>query len=252
MRSFAYLSMLLGLSLFGFGCKQPSYKTDQPTNWRGLIQGAPLAKPAVKRAVAPSVDRKPFFDKITPLPLELPVLRQALKNLATATSFRATLILPPADGQTVTMQGELTFNRNQGFLGTIRITPHITSEVRVTDNEVLMRAGTSTWQSIGQTPDGIKLRLFFQIAFPGQARPNQPLVSDSARILVIKDDPSGCRAYTYTEILPDGDRGKTTLCIQDSLPSYIINEYPEGNTEVRYRDINQPIDIYPSTAPTKP
>lgn len=242
MRPFAYVSLLLGLSLFGFGCKQPKYASDQPTNWRGVIQDT-SPKPTPKTVVPPPVNTKPFFDNETPPALELPLLRQALSNLVSATSFRATLKLPPAQGQDTPMSGELAFNQGQGFRGTISISPQMKSEVLVTGEDVYLRANTSTWQSIGKTPDGKKLRLFFQIAFPGQARPNQILVSDSAHVLETKDDPSGCRAYTYTEVLPGGDLGKTTLCIKDGLPSYIVNEYTEGNTEVHYRDINKTIDI---------
>lgn len=243
MRPFAFLSLLLGLSLFGFGCKQPTYASDQPTNWRGVVQGTPTTKAAPRAVTAPAVDTRPYFDKSTPPPPELPILRQALQNLVSATSFRATLTLPPADGQDTPMKGELAFSRGDGFRGTISITPSMKSEVLVVGDDVFLRANTSTWQSIGKTPDGKKLRLFFQVAFPDRARSNQILVSDSAHILETKDDPSGCRAYTYTEVLPTGDLSKTVLCIKDALPSYIINEYSEGATEVRYRDINQPVDI---------
>ncbi len=252
MRPFVYVGLLLGLSLFGFGCKQPDYQADQPTNWRGVIQGTPSAKPTPTPS-ASSVDTRPFFDNETPIALEVPLMRQALSNLASATSFRATLKLPPAEGQEMPIRGELSFSRSGGgFRGMIAITPQITSEVLAVGDEVLMRANTSTWQSITKTPDGKKLRLFFQIAFPAQARPNQILVSDSARILETKDDPSGCRAYTYTEVLPSGDLSKTVLCIKDGLPAYIINEYAEGNTEVYYRDVNQPVDIHQAMTPIKP
>lgn len=209
-------------------------------------------KPAPRATPLPSVDTKPFFDNVTPVPPEVSLLRQALGNLASAHSFHATLKFPPADGQDTPVQGDLLFNRDEGFRGTISITPQMTSEILAVGDEVLMRANTSTWQSIGKTPDGNKLRLFFKVAFPDQVRPNQVLVSDSARIVEMKDDPSGCRAYTYTEVLPNGDLGKTTLCIQDGLPAYIINEYPEGNTEVHYQDVNKPIDIHRAAAsPTK-
>ncbi len=244
MRSFASFGLLFGLAFFGFGCKQPSYQTDQPTNWRGIIQTSPEKKQERNRPTPPPVDTKPFFDSVTPKPLELPVLRQAMSNLVSAKSFHATLKLPPAEGQETPMQGELVFNRSQGFRGTIQITPQMHSEVLAMGDEVYMRANTSTWQNIGNTVDGKKLQLFFQIAFPDHARPTQVLVSDSARILDVTDDPSGCRRYTYTEVLPKGDLSKTTLCIQDSLPTYIVNEYAEGSTEVHYRDINQPTDIH--------
>ncbi len=236
-----FLVACAALALSGFGCKEPAYQANQATNWRGIIQD-PSPRPRVTPTAPPKQTQK-LFDSVQPEALELPVLRQALSNLANAKSFKATLTLPPAEGQTTPIQGQLVFDRAKGFRGTITINPQVKSEVLVVDDQIYFRANTSTWQTITYTPDGDRLQAFFQVAFLDPNRPIKLLVSDSAKVLENMDDPRGCRRYVYTEALPSGDTAKTSLCIKDTFPISIINEYAEGNTEVSYSDINQPVDI---------
>lgn len=236
-----FLIPCLALASFGFGCKEPTYEANQATNWRGVIQD-PSPRPRAITALPPKQTQK-LFDTVQPEAPELPLLRQALSNLANAKSFKATLTLPPAEGQTTPTQGQLVFDRAKGFRGTITINPQVKSEVLVVDNQIYFRANTTTWQTITYTPDGDRLQAFFRVAFLDPNRPIKLLVSDSAKVLETKDDPRGCRRYVYTEALPSGDTAKTSLCIQDNFPVSIINEYAEGNTEVTYSDINQPVDI---------
>lgn len=234
-------SLCLALSFLGFGCKEPNYNGTVATNWRGVIQDPP--KNAQPTPVAPVQDTKPFYDIVTPTPPEVTILRQAMRNLASAKSFKATIILPPSEGQSSPIQALLVFNRDRGFRGVINVTPELKSEIQVINEQVYFRANTSSWQNVSDTPDGLRLRAFFQVAFPKKEGAKQVLVSDSARIEDVRDDKSGCRQYTYTEVVPGGDIVKTVTCIKDNFPTFIINEYAEGNTEVRYSDINQPVDI---------
>jgi hypothetical protein len=243
MRRLSLLVPCLAVALFGFGCKDPDYGTvPRATNWRGVIQDTPPPRGSAPTGAPPKATQK-LFDTVRAEPTELPLLRQALANLAAATSFKAVLTLPPADGQSDHVKGELSFDRSHGFRGIITLNPQTKSEVLVLDNQIYFRANTSSWQTITHTDEGDRLRLFFQVAFPSQSRPNQLLVSDSTRILESKADERGCQRYTYTEVLPNGDTAKTVLCVKDGFPTYIINEYAEGETEVSYTDINQPVDI---------
>ncbi len=232
---------LFGMALFGFGCKEPSYQAATVTNWRGAIQDPGAArKPS---SPPPPKVRQKRIDTVQPLPPEVPVLRQALANLGNANSFKATLILPPADGQTTPVQGTLLFDRARGFRGTITLNAQTKSDILSINGQVYFRANTSTWQAVTYTEEGNRLQAFFQVAFPKTAKSNKFLVSDSTRILEVADDTRGCKRYVYTEILPTGDTAKTTLCLKNGFPAYIINEYAEGTTEVSYSEINEPVNI---------
>ncbi|MBP6944931.1 hypothetical protein KBD61_00395 [Patescibacteria group bacterium] len=241
MRRLPLLVSFFGLALFGFGCKEPSYQANTVTNWRGAIQD-PGAARKPSSPIPPKVTQK-RVDTVQPLPAEVPVLRQALTNLGNANSFKATLTLPPADGQTTPVQGSLLFDRARGFRGSITLNAQAKSDILSINGQVYFRANTSTWQAITYTEEGDRLQAFFQVAFPNKSKPNQLLVSDSTRILEVADDSRGCKRYVYTEILPTGDTAKTTLCIKNGFPAYIINEYAEGATEVSYSEINEPVNI---------
>lgn len=171
------------------------------------------------------------------------LLREAFRNLARAKSFRANLILPAGTGQSQPTQGEIIFDHEKGLRGKIIISPTIKSDLLLLKETVYFRSGTSTWQDITNTAEADRLQHFFRVAFPGEMRPNQVFVSDSARVLEVKDDPLGCKRYTFDEIMPNGEREQTMTCLQNNVPIYIINQYAEGSTEVRYRDLNQPVEI---------
>ena len=243
MRHSAFLYLLLALPLLGFGCQAPNYAGQQASNWRGVIQDTPKA--AVKTSPTPSAPpRRKSIDTETPTAPEVFILRQALSNLASADFFRAKLLLPPVEGGTTPVTGELLFDRRRGFRGTIDISPQIKSDVFVLNEQVYFRANTSSWQNITEQPEGARLRAFFAIAFPNEKGTKTTRVSDKARILDISEDQAqACRRYTYSEIVPNGDVVKTILCVKDGLPAYIINEYAEGNTEVHYSEVNQTLDI---------
>jgi len=238
-----FLCLLLALPLLGFGCKEPNYNNNQASNWRGVIQDTPKNTSKTSPTPPPTA-RRTTIDTETPTAPEVFILRQALSSLASADSFRAKLILPPVEGGTTPITGELLFDRNRGFRGTIDVNPQLKSDVFVINEEVYFRANTSTWQNITNQPEGARLRAFFSIAFPSEKGAKTTRVSDKARILDISEDQAqNCRRYTYSEIVPNGDLVKTNLCIKDGLPTYITNEYAEGNTEVHYSDVNQAIDI---------
>lgn len=208
-----------------------------------MIQDAPKNIPKTPSAPAPIAKRK-SFDTETPTAPEVFILRQALSNLGSADSFRASLILPPTEGGTEPIKGELLFNRDRGFRGTININPQLKSEVFVINEQVYFRANTTTWENITQQSEGANLLAFFNIAFPTKEGDKTTRVSDKAKILDVSEDQKNlCRRYTYSEIVPNGDLVKTILCIKDGLPSYIVNEYAEGNTEVHYSEVNQKIDL---------
>lgn len=234
--------LVMSLVWFGFGCKEPTY--DQPTikNWRGAIQDKPKHKPAAPPPQPASVSKQVYDNERIVAP-EVIALRQALGNLASATSLRASLKLPPAEGQTQPTQGELVFVRDKGLRGRINISAAVSSELYMAYGQVYFRSNTSTWQTITGTPDAERLQQFFRIAFPSQLRQNQVLISDSARILEVSEDPTGCRRYHFDEVTPQGEREKTVVCVKDRLPVYIINQFAEGETEVRYRDINQTVEL---------
>lgn len=241
MRRLSLLIMFSGVALFGFGCKEPSYQAATVTNWRGVIQEPGTARKPTS-SPPPKVTQK-RVDTVQPLPPEVPILRQALANLGNANSFKAALTLPPADGQTTPVQGTLLFDRARGFRGTITLNAQAKSDILSINGQVYFRANTSTWQAVTYTEEGNRLQAFFQVAFPNKSKPNQLLVSDSTRVLEVADDTRGCKRYVYTEILPTGDTAKTTLCLKNGFPAYIINEYAEGTTEVSYSEINEPVNI---------
>lgn len=241
MRRLPLLIALFALATFGFGCKEPSYQASTVTNWRGAIQDPGVARKPTTPS-PPKATRK-RADTVQPVPSEVPILRQALTNLGNANSFKATLTLPPADGQTTPVQGTLLFDRERGFRGSITLNPQAKSDILSINGQIYFRANTSTWQTITYTEEGDRLQAFFQVAFPSKSKPNRLLVSDSTRILEVADDARGCKRYVYSEILPTGDTAKTTLCIKNGFPAYIVNEYAEGATEVSYSEINEPVTI---------
>jgi hypothetical protein len=221
---------LLVLSLFGFGCKK-----EEP---------APV-NPPVPNAEAPTATSVPVTAPVNVgVSRDVLYARQVLRNLSEANAFRASMVVPTANGIVTT---NLDYNRMSGILGTIQIPTadggKQTADLFASDSEIWFRQGTSTWQNLTNTPDGKNFQTVFQNAFNYQDR-YQSTVADTATLTSKTDDASeGCSRYAFTQPTENGGTQTFTLCVTADLPVYLTIDGPFGQIEVHYKDVNGAVDV---------
>ncbi len=240
-RSLRGVLLLLLLPLLGFGCRKPL--APPSLAWRNSSSSSSSLPPSASLpslpALRPHLGRTPHPDK-RPVAPEILYLRQAWHNLLGLKSFRAHLTLPGEQGL---ITGTIDYVRDHGLHGTLQINDHLTTEIFLRGDQVYFRSNTSSWENMSYTPEGDRLAVFFQIAFPSRSDPHQPLISDSARILETKDDPSGCKRYTFSEYGLGDKKDFTSMCIQNNLPLRVTSYYSDGTTDVQYQDFDAPITL---------
>lgn len=172
-------------------------------------------------------------------------MREALANLSRITSFRANLSIPT--GEQTAIRGDLEVNRDGGWHGTLTVPGAPASELYVFGSDVYVRNGTSSWTNVGLTGEGARLATFFHSALAGDEERPTITILDSAKIVSVGDDPSGCILYTFSQAAADGTTITARICIADKLPTLIAVDTPTGPIEIRYRDFNQEITLWPPT-----
>ena len=241
LRSRSLLFALPFLLVFvGFGCKKSS---------SGIIYPLPSAinTPISVSTTRPAPyvkDPKKPKDQETGTDAQILLLRQVMKNLVSARSFRAKMSVPTETG---TMHGDIEFSRGQGLHGMLTLSDQSTTEIYLIGQDVLFRVNTSTWTNFAFTPEGTRLARLFGSAFSLQGYGTTSTISDSARITSVHEDPSGCTLYVFRQPVADtGSFEKIQICVKDHLPSFFRVATQVGNVEVHYRDFNQTIPIvYP-------
>jgi len=225
------LVSLLALAVFGFGCKPAQPQTPPVPN-----ATAPVTQPAsvpVTNDAPAGVSRDVLY------------ARQVLRNLSQASTFRASMNVPTANGLVAT---NLDYNRDTGLYGTIQIPGTSggsqTANLFANDKEIWFRQGTSTWQDLSNTQDGKNFQAVFQNAFNYQDR-YQSTVSDTATLTSKTDDPAaGCQRYAFSQPTDNGGTQTFTLCVNADLPVYLTIDGPFGQIEVHYRDVNGKVEVH--------
>lgn len=233
---FGLLLGLLVLTTSGFGCKKP---TTRPTLSKSLLESSQLsafATPNPKPAEPPYV-RKEKTDR--GVPPEVVEMRQTLRNLNQTTSFRATLLIPSAEG---TATGELEYVQSQGIHGTLSINGQFISELYKIDQTIYFKQGTSTWRDLTTDPEAREAVTGFQQAVNFSDDPGTA-IRDIARITKTEQDPSGCKAYDFWQLGYDGEKETYRLCLKDGYPVSISKQTPGGTVQIHYRDINKSISL---------
>ncbi|MBM3204454.1 hypothetical protein FJZ48_00520 [Candidatus Uhrbacteria bacterium] len=246
------LSCSCALVLFGFGCKKsaPVGVVPEP-----IIHLQPVGTPVPLPKATPPSSATPEPKKpnvTTPSPQTPPAhddysdqqiiyLRKVMANLNSASSFRADLTIPSDDN---VASGTIEFVRSVGLHGLLSIGGSLQAEVYIVGADVLFRSNTSTWTNIGNTTEGAQVKQLFQSTLSGTDQAGIT-ISETARFSPTKDDPSGCRLYSFTQYTPEGNKLPLKVCVKNDLPVSISSPAAGGTVEIRYRDFNQWITISP-------
>ncbi len=228
---------LLFLILTGFGCK---------TRTTGMTYPIPISitTPRAVSSTPPAIfikDPKKPKDVEPGTSPDIILLRQVMKNLIAANSFRAMMSIPTENG---TMQGDIEFSRGKGLHGLLKLPNQSSTEIYLVNQNVLFRANTSTWTNLAFTPEGTRLATLFGAAFSLQGTGTSSTISDSARILSTYDDPSGCKLYIFQQPIAESTGyEKIDICVKDNLPQFFRVATQSGNVEIHYRDFNEKIEI---------
>lgn len=228
---------LLCLAFMGFGCKKQT---------SGFVYPLPLTTntPSISPTTTPPVyvkDPKKPRDEEHGTDPNILLLRQVMKNLITAKSFRAKMTIPTDAGA---MGGDIEFARGKGLHGVLTLPNQSTTEIYLVGQDILFRANTSSWSNLAFTPEGTRMAALFGSAFSLQGNGTTSTISDSATILTITDDPTGCKLYALNQpIIGTRSVEKIQICVKDNLPQYFKAATQAGDVQVSYRDFNQTIPI---------
>ena len=239
---FASIGMVLGtVALFGFGCKSPEEKLAE------RIRNAEQIQEVAEGTETDSEDREfdPNYevdDTPNPSP-QILYLREVMRNLGRAETFRAKVDVPVQGGEA---DISVDFNNAVGLYGRMRI--DIDGELTITDvflsgDQIHFRSNTSTWTNISDTEDGRVLQAMFQRAtLPSLGA--ESFVSEYAQMEEQTNDSSGCELYAFKQYNELRARVELyQICVEDNFPKYIITESPFGQQRIDYSDINAFVDV---------
>lgn len=221
------------LALFGFGCREPRLYTIGNINSGQIVIPAKEAPEEVSAAPYNAAQES-----------SITIVRKAFTNMSQVKSFRA-LMTFPSPGEIGTVVGEMVFDRKKGTYGILRAPGETSSEIFVNEQTVYYRSNTSTWQDLSTAPDGTKISHMLSGAISFEENLDA-LYAQTTRIIEVRDDVSGCQMYTFaTKPSTDISEMFITTCIKDGYPTYISTQLADGPFEIRYRDINKPVTVYP-------
>lgn len=237
------LCVLLGaVALLGFGCKSPQEKLQERIREAQeaatrAFGGGSEEESEPKRDPNRVIDNKP-----DPSP-EILYLRDVMRNLGRAETFRAKVDVPIQGGEA---DISIDFNNTIGMYGRLRIEldDELTvSDIFMSDDQIHFRANTSTWTNISDTDDGRVLQALFQrVTSPNRAA--EKFVSEYAKVEQQTEHDSGCSLYAFKQYNELRARVETyQICVQDNLPRFVITESPFGEQRIDYSDINQFVDV---------
>lgn len=240
-RSLAASVLLLGLTLTGFGCKKIDYSQYNHTGWSNTEVKLPTiavdTKPATTAAPKP-IDRKPERQPEQ----EVLRLRDIMASFQKSQTYRADLTLGGPGGIT----GEIAYNREYGVFGKLTTANGFTSQMALQGDRVAVKSGTSTWREITGTDEGAQISSLFKsiLSSGGSKGPLYPYIN--AHFVSLKDDPTrGCQMYTVSQFMGNMDSYQNVnFCVQNGLPTYFSIPSPDGLIEIKYHDVDKPVDVY--------
>ncbi len=233
-RSFVFAGLLTSLVLTGFGCK----KTPDPSSRIGLFQRSPTES-NVQKPWAPDPNKPRDQDnQIIP---EIEYLRQVMKNFTLVTSFRANLALPVEGG---VLRALMEAQKDQGIHAQITLPNATQSELYLIRDSAYIRSGTSTWQTYTNTNESRQLQALFAQAFTlNSGASTTKFISDSSRLVDVKETNQGCKNYRFSQYSRAGNKVIVSLCVSNDLPKIMTVPTDSGDMRVEYSDYNQPFEI---------
>lgn len=225
--SLSFLTLLGICSLTGFGCRA------RPLEQLPLIQRAPAEE-------APVIRREPYVSKKTgesTAAKEVVELRQILSNLAKTRSYHSHIMAPTSDGIAT---ADLFYSQQNGTYGILH-TEGGDSHLFVHNGGVFVRYATSSWQDVSAGEEGEMARTQLkQSLFVNDDGTSRFLIRDSAKVISVKDDPSGCKRYSLEQKFysPDEYVQKIEICVQNTFPIRMKSTSIEGAIEITYDRFN--------------
>jgi len=238
----ASLTLVLGtVALLGLGCKSPQEKLEQRIQAAkeqavatfGLHEAAPAEEPAEPRR-----DGLEGPDPSS----EIIYLRQVMRNLGRAETFRAVIDVPVQDGDA---DISVDYNKAVGLYGRMRIDVDnrlTISDIFLSEDEIHFRMNTDAWTNITDSDEATVLRTLFQnITQPNQKA--EEFVSKYAQMQERAEQPN-CTLYAFKQY--NATRARVELyqvCVKGDLPVYVITDAPFGKQRIVYKDINNFVDV---------
>ena len=230
-RTFTSFS-LVSLVLFGFGCKPPESLPDVGVRPRSAFGQANSPAPSAA-ATVPRPKPKSKADRDA----AVTELLRALGNLGTTQSFRSQMIAETPNGS---MSGDMAYVKDQGFHGKLRLPGPVETEVLVRDTGVWFKTGTSSFQNVTDTPQGLELGQLARSQFDVTQATSSIFSADTDLIDISND--RGCLLYVFERNVNEVTE-TNQFCLRDNVPIYISSATPDRRIEFRYRDFNAPITL---------
>ncbi|MFA6429923.1 MAG: hypothetical protein WCV84_05520 [Patescibacteria group bacterium] len=245
--------LVCAIPLMGFGCKQNTYKQYQPGDQLPSWLQRNLAKPssgAKKTTTDANTSGESSmarwnrgirgYDNET-VPQNIQYLRQVMKNFANVNSFRVTFTIP---GKSGLVQGTAEFQRDQGLHGIFQVPNAQNTEMYLVKDLVYVRAGTSTWLNLTDSPEGQTAKEALASVFSSTNTDNRLYIDKKATVQT-SEDPRGCKMHAITQHISGLGKQTIQLCIKNDLPMIISMILPEGPLEMSYTDFNQRMELNP-------
>lgn len=223
----------------GLGCKSPQEKLEERLRNANIISSetaiqdeGPLVYP----------EPEPIDDTPNPSP-DIIYLREVMRNLSQAETFRAKVGVPVQGGEA---DISVDFNKSIGMYGRMRIdidNELTISDVFLSDDEIHFRANTGTWTNITGTEQAQVLQALFRHAtLPNSGAEN--FVSKYAEMQEKTSNESGCELYAFKQYNELRARVELfQICVKNSFPVYIVTESPFGSQRIEYSDVNGFVDV---------
>lgn len=223
-RPFLALSLLLGAcSILGFGCRErPLASISTPGQYYTEMPTTPPV-PYVSKKTADSVTAK-----------EVVEVRQILSNLAKTSSYHSLISVPGTNGD---VKAEVLYSRTGGIQGTLQAVGG-NSELYAQGGLIYARYATSSWQEISGSEEGQKaLAQMKDSLFINEDGTSAFLIRDSATVKSVKDDPAGCKLYTFEQsffLRKTTSKQTLDVCVKNSYPVRIKSTSEQGTITIVY------------------
>lgn len=215
-------SMLVGWSLFGFGCKE---RVDPSTILPGGLQTAPAIPertPYVRKQLREEGPSQ-----------ELLFLEQVLKNLEKATSYRLRI---ETANQADPTRGELLFARGKGVYATLS-NNEASTHLYMTPQDSFVRYADQPWETlIGEEATALREQLFTAFGFDQADGRSLLRLNNGMKVLSVDDDPEGCKNHTLERVYytPEKQVHRLSLCVQGAYPVRLSSGTGADTTILRY------------------
>ena len=164
-----------------------------------------------------------------------------MKNFTLVTSFRARLTVPAEGGS---LQASMEAQKGQGIHAQLTLPNGMQNELYLIGPSAYIRSGTSTWQTYTNTDESRRLQAMFAQAFTlNSSASTTKFISDSSRIVDVKESDQGCKNYRFTQYSRSGNKVIVGICVSNDLPKIMTVPTDGGDMRVEYSDYNQPFQI---------